>query len=274
MAENTKSDQLDNLHAAVKKQCVDTVKLLIERSADVNERNHQGNTPLHLAACSRSTAIIKALVEGGANLNGSNFFGTTPLYEAAVYLRTDNVKLLLDLGADVHFNRYGKGDFVMRLSIHPEVIESRILIQKELIRLKAVGRLRESMWPYISDEIPGIEVIKTDCLAEIYKMKEELCPDHWITWFDILRSSKKEAAAFCQNANLKKKLNVAEIERTFPIYHKVLERKIIDGSRTAQLEMESYKILCGIFTALPGEITRMISQCLDENQQKFLVNCL
>jgi ankyrin repeat protein len=96
------------LHKAAKRG-LDTVELLVEYGADVQERNLQENTPLNSAAAWRKTDVVKFLVERwpedtrATNFNGhwtikvveflvkgwpeamgeKNQFGKTPLHMAA-----------------------------------------------------------------------------------------------------------------------------------------------------------------------------------------------
>ena len=56
-----------------------TLELLLERGADVNAANQQGDTALHGATLRGSTAIIQFLADRGANLRAKNVKGQTAL---------------------------------------------------------------------------------------------------------------------------------------------------------------------------------------------------
>ncbi|CAJ0929924.1 unnamed protein product [Ranitomeya imitator] len=64
------------LHEAVCGKSIETVNLLIEKGADTNLQDQEGNTPLHLAAHlvppSLSSAMCQALLKGGSNPNIKN----------------------------------------------------------------------------------------------------------------------------------------------------------------------------------------------------------
>ena len=62
---------------------VPTVNQLISTGADVNARDHRGETPLHTAAYSGDPAVIVALADAGAGVNARNERGDLPLHEAA-----------------------------------------------------------------------------------------------------------------------------------------------------------------------------------------------
>jgi ankyrin repeat protein len=90
-------------------RALQTVKMLIEMGADVNQVNETGWTPLHAATYIGSESIIKYLVEEGADPNVQNGCGQTPLSLADASLgrglvviprvRQNLVGLLTQLGA-------------------------------------------------------------------------------------------------------------------------------------------------------------------------------
>ncbi len=55
------------------------VRLLIEKGADLNEKNNRGYTPLHWAAYHGAAGIIPDLINAGAVINEKNNDGKTPL---------------------------------------------------------------------------------------------------------------------------------------------------------------------------------------------------
>src|SRR5947207_268437 len=55
------------------------VKRLLDRRANFDERDAQGNTPLHRAAYFGSNEVVRLLIERGANIDARNNQGETPL---------------------------------------------------------------------------------------------------------------------------------------------------------------------------------------------------
>lgn len=61
---------------------VDRVRDLLDRGADVNVRNHKGQTALHCAARAGFVEIVALLLDRGADLNATDDDGRTPLAAA------------------------------------------------------------------------------------------------------------------------------------------------------------------------------------------------
>ena len=61
---------------------------------DINLRDQDGNTPLHLAAENGQTETFRALIELGADVNLAGNFRATPLHEAARHGHTEIIEIL------------------------------------------------------------------------------------------------------------------------------------------------------------------------------------
>jgi ankyrin repeat protein len=55
---------------------IQAIRMCVEKGADINAMNENGDTALHLAA---NEAVIRFLVKQGANLEARNWGGETPL---------------------------------------------------------------------------------------------------------------------------------------------------------------------------------------------------
>ena len=79
------------------------VQSYLANGSDVNERNFNGTTALHMAIHNRHTNIVKLLVASGADINAKCKNGFTPLHSAiGNYSQKVFVELLLANGADVN----------------------------------------------------------------------------------------------------------------------------------------------------------------------------
>lgn len=73
-----------------------SVKMLSAAGADLNRRDVNGSTPLHMAAASGSSGVIKALLTGGADPSArAGQWGFVPLQDAARLRRVAAIRALM-----------------------------------------------------------------------------------------------------------------------------------------------------------------------------------
>jgi ankyrin repeat protein len=78
------------------------VALLLTSKADVNPKNNQSETPLHMAAMKGDKDVTELLLANGADVNAKDTNGATPLQVAALNGNKDMIELLLTNKADVN----------------------------------------------------------------------------------------------------------------------------------------------------------------------------
>ena len=84
-------------------KCPKTLRMFIERGADINGKNKLGETPLHYASLSENIEAINMFLKEGADVNQKNNNGQTPL--CWVSWRGDGstaAEILINAGADVN----------------------------------------------------------------------------------------------------------------------------------------------------------------------------
>lgn len=91
-----------SLNEAVQLNDIVLVNALIDAGADVNEKDENGEAPLHIAVVEGYREIASLLIEKGAEVNVGNLRGLTPLHAAAWRGFRDVALLLIASGADVN----------------------------------------------------------------------------------------------------------------------------------------------------------------------------
>jgi ankyrin repeat protein len=129
-------EQKRPLHWAAQRGHKDVVKLLIDAGADLNAKDKNGWTPLHLTCGltrsnelrERHVAIADLLIEHRAGVNCRNNNGVTPLHLATKNERDDVVQLLLARHASANVTD-GEGYTPLFLARHgkdPTIVKTLI----------------------------------------------------------------------------------------------------------------------------------------------------
>ncbi len=89
------------LHICAQNEALHFLKCIIEKGANVNIKNSQGNTPLFEAIrYYGDKEFIQALIDAGANINEQNNDGDTPMIFATRMQRKEAIELLYKAGAN------------------------------------------------------------------------------------------------------------------------------------------------------------------------------
>lgn len=89
------------LHIAARNGQYETVRVLLEWRANIEARNLSLETPLHLAAMNGHDQTVQVLLNFGANIKARNNCGYFPLYVAAGNGQLQAVLTLVEAGADM-----------------------------------------------------------------------------------------------------------------------------------------------------------------------------
>ncbi|GBM15946.1 Ankyrin-1 [Araneus ventricosus] len=139
------------------------VKNMIAAGANVNCRDNNLNTPLHLVLqyCADKLRMVQLLIKAGSNPNSYNVHRNTPLHIAIIYCEDiEVIHELLKYGASVHLK-----DILDNSPLHLAVTNCKESIVKLIIQSKADINLRN--W---NGETPLICAVKADCLAIVKEL--------------------------------------------------------------------------------------------------------
>ena len=90
-----------SVHEAVIDNQVDVLRRLYVEGADLNARNEQGLTPLHIAIALERDSLTRHLLEWEADPNRADPYGSSPLHMAASRDMRTVARLLIRHGADL-----------------------------------------------------------------------------------------------------------------------------------------------------------------------------
>ncbi len=97
----------------------------LSNGANVNEKNEDGHTPLHLAAQSGHKRIVELLIDKGSDVNAKNDDGDTPLDVAIKFKHSKIADLLRKHGAKSSESSDHSGNYILEANdiIVPTTLE-------------------------------------------------------------------------------------------------------------------------------------------------------
>ncbi|KAF2077715.1 hypothetical protein CYY_000962 [Polysphondylium violaceum] len=99
-----------------KENSLSCISLLLDKGADANIPNDQGETPLHVSCYYGLTDIAQALIGRGSNLEAKDEWAETPLHKCTYQNHHQQVKLLLEMGARVNAENH-EGETPLHISV-------------------------------------------------------------------------------------------------------------------------------------------------------------
>lgn len=133
---NTKdADGNTPLHLAAQEGDHKKVEALLKNGADVDAKGKNGNTPLHIATHKRCAQSVKVLLKSGADVNAKSNLDWTPLHLAAWNNAFDTAEILLKNGANINAkNKYGETP--LKIASNENASETEAVLHNELILSK------------------------------------------------------------------------------------------------------------------------------------------
>ena len=119
------------LMAAVSGENIESVKLSLERGADINLQDRDGCTALLMAARINNIEMVELLLERGADINLQDKYGDTAFFEALLNKNIEMVELLLKRDADINFkNNYGVTALLVAARINKNIEMVELLLER------------------------------------------------------------------------------------------------------------------------------------------------
>ncbi|XP_061198218.1 E3 ubiquitin-protein ligase MIB2-like [Saccostrea echinata] len=168
-ADKRKVDNIENgvtgLQVASNNGHEKVVKFLLERGADINKVDKEGNTPLHFAVHGQKTAVIKLLLEQKADSSIQNSAGQTALHLAIDRQQIESIKALVIGPCDVHV-KDSQGD----TSVHAAIRTRQEKILNAVLRTYQVKFHTENtsgydmlQWAVYNNFKSAVELILARC---------------------------------------------------------------------------------------------------------------
>lgn len=99
----------NSMAAALERRDFRIIKALATLGANLDSKNKDGMSALHLAAREKEHEFMKYLISRGADINSLNKKGITPLLTAITYSNKEAAHLLVKAGADVNIKSQDRG---------------------------------------------------------------------------------------------------------------------------------------------------------------------
>ncbi|XP_051159489.1 ankyrin-3-like isoform X2 [Leptopilina boulardi] len=267
------------LHHAAIGCSKEIVHLLLELNLDIDCRNENNYTPLMLAVQNerrKCLKIIEYLVDCGANINARNGNGATCLHIAAYFDWADVIECLLELGADWkmnyqtdNYNSPAMGE-ILSSFYFPGVQESRqILISFAALKCENNNQeLDNFIVSYVGNKRKIIQEARDyfqKSKLEINKLRTmRILNETRISYYDFLTRDFYSSYQLIKNTNIRRILTIGDYKKEFPCYYYLLENRF---KRVENLECSIDKIFdfilnCGGKVQLPILAVDMIMRRL------------
>jgi uncharacterized protein len=118
---------------------IEIVKIILDKDAEINAKNINGETPLHQTVISDNSDIAKLLITRGATLEASDNQKNTPLHNCVTWNSSEVARVLIENGANINAK-----NITDRTPLHEAVALGEKSIANFLLRNKANINARDN----------------------------------------------------------------------------------------------------------------------------------
>lgn len=145
---------------------LEAIKKNLENGANINVKDKNGWTLLHIATNSRNIKMIEFLINNGANINAQDNDGDTPLHTAVIWQNQEIVKLLIQHNANANIQN-NNGITPLAFSMNSQNKEiAELLIQRRDIPLSQSRKKTQ--------ELGGEKYINSSDFSTFWELDQKL----------------------------------------------------------------------------------------------------
>lgn len=209
------------LHLAVQMEYKEHVHMLIAAGADLHVSNHLQQTLLHIAAYSSSGELLSLLLESGLKdkVNATNYNGETPLFCAVELDNIESARILVAAGADLYTTNEDRQTL---LHAAAKGWKTHSEIMKYLLESGLREKVNEAdcdgetpLFCAVSRNRPKLARLLIAAGADIHTTNE----DRQTLLHAAVDSGANELLSFLLESGLKDKINVANCNGETPLHN-------------------------------------------------------
>lgn len=293
-------DNLGNtvLHtvASIKTRDPTAVEILKTNRANVNIKNKEGDTPLHIAARTGNYKMVRVLIDHGAHTECKNHQGYNALHVAVGVTSTPKtLNHLLEWSHNIETKAHGQTALDMLLStknisngswvfaIHEHVIKRKsanLFLSEEFLSL-VEKHFPDTYRPRSTCRIDwsALELLKTECKTELERMKGFKIEGTNLYLYDLFKKNTDQIAALLRNESIARSLDkimfrslADKIRIQFPKYANMIEGLVRYGRRRKKLLDDVTKHSHELFPLLPFYCAQQIFTYLENEDLVLLLD--
>lgn len=258
------------LHIAVLKKQNDICTMLLESHANINAKDGEGRTALHIAAAIKSADqknIIKTLLSYGADINELDNKNKLPIYYV------NNQTCVCSIAFQNQYEVYSECECDSFEDYEANCNAATAVFIKHMTLLSFMDKHvhPDNMKALPNDDESTAEQLQASCLGEISRMKEEKLWDH-VAFYDILTKKSNALAAYARNEELVTAFAASNYQARFPLYGDRL-RDQFDLAKDREVGLKNSLVAFNglLDFQLPEVIARMIFDFLYLNDLNNVV---